>query len=383
MKITSLNDLVDRINNDLGDFCEEFAYKRKELAGKNRSPVRTVLFKYDSEKGRDYAINEGGQTEIQYHIYMRDGEVGYGLGFNAQYVPYATNSMPSIEYIKPFADAFLVLLEKNLEKWNEKYHFGWSDEDVDRLKNIKQDDYVFFGRTIDYYNEEIDDDAYQQMLDEIQGIFYDIYQQVFKLKNTHKMIQTTLLNDIKKYSKLLEKKMNIILQGAPGTGKTYNTAMIALDRLGITGVDLSNHGKVMEKYGELKDKQIFFTTFHQSFDYEDFVEGLKPQVIVDGNGKCLGVTYKREDGIFKIACNAAKEKPVVLIIDEINRGNVSKIFGELITLLEADKREGATHPISVTLPYSKKPFMVPKNLFIIGTMNTTDRSTGTIDYALR
>ena len=314
-------------------------------------------------------------------------------------------------------------------------------------------------------------------------------------------------NELKEYTELLRMKKNIILQGAPGTGKTYTTAALALSLID-ENISYFNHDVIMEKYQEYVEKgQIAFVTFHQSMDYEDFVEGLKPQLVENSDGNTAGIAYRVEDGIFKRLCKKAIEdsalvsmqdnfesvwgklvdeldekdfieipllsgkntfrielneygtglatrtyeddsfqkdrwisgkskffskeqlynvyrglpgtparghdnyrkaiiryckenlglieyalplnntqsntNPFILIIDEINRGNVSKIFGELITLLESDKRIGSMHPINVRLSYSKELFSVPPNIYLIGTMNTTDRSVGAIDYAVR
>ena len=127
-----------------------------------------------------------------------------------------------------------------------------------------------------------------------------------------------------------------------------------------------------------------FVTFHQSYGYEEFVEGLRP--VLDDDTESGAIRYEIRPGAFKDLCRKARlapEQRFAMVIDEINRGNISKIFGELITLIEPDKREGGENAISVTLPYSGESFSVPPNLDIIGTMNTADRSLALLDTALR
>jgi 5-methylcytosine-specific restriction protein B len=172
--------------------------------------------------------------------------------------------------------------------------------------------------------------------------------------------------------------LNYVLYGPPGTGKTYEVQQLC------------------------RSYEHRFVTFHQSFSYEEFVEGIRPETLGDK------INYRVRKGVFYEAClqalrlagyqsfegcigdSAAQRQqkmreapPVILAIDELNRANVSKVLGELITLLEPSKRLGATDELWLTLPYSQERFGVPANLFVVATMNTADRSIALLDTALR
>lgn len=171
----------------------------------------------------------------------------------------------------------------------------------------------------------------------------DFLSQVFMSEQRYDMLVAVLKN-----------KRNIILQGAPGVGKTFAAKRLAYSIM-----------------GEMDDTRIEFVQFHQNYSYEDFMMGYKPSE--DG--------FELKTGIFYRFCQKAANQPgkdFFFIIDEINRGNMSKIFGELLMLIENDYRGTKT-----TLAYNGISFSVPANLYIIGMMNTADRSLAMIDYALR
>lgn len=500
INFSGITELVQYVNTALGDWCDTFGQKRKEYAGLSRSPTKGKLFKDRDIEKRGWAINEGGHKEIQYHIFFRNGIIGYGLGFSVEYAPFY-NDKSSIEYLKPFTDAFCAIKDDNIISQLKDKGFSFIYGNENGLYNIQDNTYYCFGKKIEPTLINI-----YQMLADLKNDMYKLYCKVYEAKINNLWEKRIAMKHLETPTELLKLKKNLILQGAPGTGKTYNTAALALSILGVSDIDYSNHEAVIKKYNELlidfdeaknvkKEGQISFVTFHQSMDYEDFIEGIKPKT---NSGQ---VSYDIENGIFKSICKKAmpkfndavdnfeevwkklveeldeKEKiPIpllkgtstfdielneygdglatrtyldgknewekgrsrffskdqlyrvyqnlpgipsgghdnyrkaiikelkskyglleyqegtqksstsknyVLIIDEINRGNVSKIFGELISLLEADKRVSGDHPLTVTLPYSKEPFSVPSNLYIIGTMNTTDRSVGSIDYAVR
>lgn len=185
---------------------------------------------------------------------------------------------------------------------------------------------------------------------------YYVFENQLEEYNEEKFLSEVYMDKDKYISlvSLLEHKKNIILQGAPGVGKTFAAKRLAYSIIGC-----------------IDDSKIKFVQFHQNYTYEDFIMGYKP----DGNG------FKLKEGIFYDFCKTAendRNHKYFFIIDEINRGNMSKIFGELLMAIENDYRDKP-----VVLAYNGNDFVVPSNLYIIGMMNTADRSLAMIDYALR
>lgn len=260
---------------------------------------------------------------------------------------------------------------KNLEvNWNnklddpKKWYFGsWRDtiQEIKRDKSWKEADlldFIFEGKEQDY-NKFLNDKT-----DEASELSDKIEQEVMELdkNNINPYTKQNFLNEVfmketdyDKLVALLKHKKNIILQGAPGVGKTFTAKRLAYSLIGTED-----------------DSRIEMVQFHQNYSYEDFVMGYRP----------TETGFELRNGVFYDFCEKARsdiENDYYFIIDEINRGNLSAVFGELLMLVEGDYRDKP-----VRLVYKKdKWFSVPHNVYIIGMMNTADRSIAMIDYALR
>lgn len=480
IEFASFRELINKINRDLGGFTEIFRYKRKELANLGRASSRGVLFKYEDDE-RDWSINEGGGTEVQYHLFYRENKIGFGIGFNTQYVPFA-NKMSTIDYMQPFASSFLTLLNSELIDRLKNKGFKYYGHSESELQSLQANEYYLFGKEIIVLDSGIISYDYNNLLDELKTDLFELYCKVFDGRN--KILETKSVN--MDYLKILKSNKNLVLTGAPGTGKTYLAKELAKEIIGVkTEQELIGSGR------------FDFVQFHPSYDYTDFVEGLRPtRPDDDGN-----IGFERKDGVFKEFCKKALKTNVkngvdnfdeawdvllvtvrndlangkltkigswdyglstvdslqysskntpsqykftitkqnvydayrnlkarksgafqndmvdvvnymkqhyhlkdfvqgtkstdidsnsyVFVIDEINRAEISKVFGELFFSIDSGYRGEKG---KVKTQYSNlhdeedvfsDGFYVPENVYIIGTMNDIDRSVESMDFAMR
>lgn len=313
VNVSNFKEFVEKINRDINEkynnFSVNFAAIRKELR-KQRVNKKECLFSIqdnvqDLEKERMYYINGGSQNEIQYHIQKRDC-IYYGIGFSLKNSKHNFNTLT---YIKPFRDVlFNTEFKTILDEYSKKGYRPFVDDEnscvecnINDFKENKIGKYYLFGKSIQINNDEISDEDYENMLNDFATDLFELYKKIFeerKKSMENKDMRIDNENDLlNKCQELLKSNYNLILTGAPGTGKTYLAKQIAAKM--IFGEDknlkdLNDDEKAKFEY------QYKFVQFHPSYDYTDFVEGIRP---VTKNDDTYG--FERKDGTFKKFCNRA------------------------------------------------------------------------------
>lgn len=510
VNVSNFKEFVEKINRDINEKYDNFSFifakERKELSNISKLVSPKQLFSLiQNHINENYDFNYGGQKEVQYHIYKNKNDyIDYGLGFSFE----TSRSNPNpFNTVKPFTDVFL---DKDFNIYlnqliNKGYNFIRCN--VDNFYKPVLGKYYLFGKSIRINNNEISDEDYENMLHNFTDDLFNLYKKIYTMRNDfmENKLKTNNNNDVlHKCQELLESNYNLILTGAPGTGKTYIAKQIAAKM--IFGEDISLDE--IEKDENKKNKfelQYKFVQFHPSYDYTDFVEGIRPvkkennygferidgtfkkfcrkaskhdktvinekdvkafcsyieenisenqsfpiiniaekennspitQIIYDDEGVRVvaGTKGSQENGfstktykeILKIYENYINDyiilnhknmenfiskvgikegehtyihgflqamyeyfnKKFVFVIDEINRGDINKILGELFYAIdlgyrgEKGKVDTQYQNLIEGSDVFSKGFYIPENVYIIGTMNDIDRSVESMDFAIR
>ena len=520
VNVSNFKEFVEKINRDINEKYDNFSFKFadiRETLRRQRVNKKECLFsikedKKDLSKKRMYYINGGSQNEIQYHIQKRDC-IYYGIGFSLKN---SNTNFNTLTYMKPFIDVlFNADFKKIIDEYSKKGYRPFVDDEnsciecnINDFREYKIGKYYLFGKSIKINNDEISDEDYENMLNNFTNDLFNLYKKIFTMRNEFMDNKKMLIDNnndlLHKCQELLESNYNLILTGAPGTGKTYLAKQIAAKM--IFGEDISLDE--IEKDENKKNKfelQYKFVQFHPSYDYTDFVEGIRPVKKENNYG------FERIDGTFKKFCRKASKhdktvinekdvkafcsyieenisenqsfpiiniaekennspithiiyddegvrvvagtkgsqengfstktykeilkiyenyindyiilnhknmenfiskvgikegehtyihgflqamyeyfnKKFVFVIDEINRGDINKILGELFYAIdlgyrgEKGKVDTQYQNLIEGSDVFSKGFYIPENVYIIGTMNDIDRSVESMDFAIR